>query len=84
MNELNNQLSHATTPEERAQLEQQIEDAKKKQADLVAQAQQVKPGGGGGGGGGHTGPVQPRALPKCKCTVGDPLCSEIPGQTCTP
>jgi colicin import membrane protein len=82
MNELNSQLSHATTPEERAQLEQQIEDAKKKQADLVAQQNSVKPGTGGGGGG-HVTPAQPKNLPKCKCSgQGDPLCNELPGQTC--
>lgn len=25
-----------------------------------------------------------RVLPKCVCAAGDPLCSEIPGQTCAP
>lgn len=84
MSELNDKLSHATTPEERAALEQQIDDAKKKQAELAAQQASVKTGGGGHVGGG--GPVAPvvRQLPKCKCAAGDPLCSEIPGQTCSP
>src|SRR5947209_1456746 len=36
MSELNDKLGKATTPEERAQLEQQIDDAKKKQAELAA------------------------------------------------
>ena len=25
-----------------------------------------------------------RELPDCRCAQGDPLCSEIPGQTCSP
>ncbi len=85
MSELNEQLGKATSPEERAKLEAQLDEAKKKQQELAAAQQSVKSGGGGGratGGGG--GAAQPRALPKCKCAAGDPLCSEIPGQTCTP
>jgi len=86
MSELNERLGKATTPEERAQLEAQLDEAKKKQADLATAAAQVKTGGGGarptGGGGGA---ARPSNLPKCKCTgTGDPLCSEIPGQTCNP
>ncbi len=83
MSELNDKLSHATTPEERAQLEQQIDDAKKKQAEIAAAQQSVKTGNTGGHVGNVTAPT-PRALPKCKCAAGDPLCSEIPGQTCSP
>ncbi len=84
MADLNDQLGKATSPEDRARLQQEIDDAKKKAADLAAQQQSVKTGvratGGGGGGGGVAHP----SLPKCKCAAGDPLCSEIPGQTCTP
>jgi colicin import membrane protein len=87
MNELNDKLSHATSPEERAQLESQIEEAKKKQADLAAQQNSVKPGGATGGHytGGGTGAAPKPNLPKCKpCAgTGDPLCPDIPGQTCT-
>jgi len=82
MSELTDKLSHATTPEERAALEADLEAAKRKQAELAQQQQSVKPGNVGHVGGGAA-PV-PRALPKCKCAAGDPLCSEIPGQTCTP
>ena len=89
MSELTDKLTHATTPEERAQLEAQLDEAKKKQADLVAQQSEVKAGhratGGGGGGGGGAVAAPRSNLPKCKCTgTGDPLCSEIPGQTCNP
>ncbi len=85
MSELNDKLSKATSPEERAALEADLEAAKKKQQDLQQQQQSVKTGGGGNVGGGHvTAPVRPANLPKCKCAAGDPLCSEIPGQTCTP
>jgi len=83
MSDLNEKLGKATSPEERAALEQELENAKKKQAELATQQASVKSGGGGvvrTGGGAAT----PRALPKCKCAAGDPLCSEIPGQTCTP
>ena len=84
MSELTDKLSHATTPEERAALEAQLDEAKKKQADLAADQAAVKSGQhpiqhvhvGGGAAAPH--------LPKCKCAAGDPLCSEIPGQTCTP
>jgi len=85
MSDLNEQLGKATSPEDRARLEQQIEDAKKKAAEIAAAQQSVKTGGtvrptGGGG-----TPVVRSNLPKCKCTgTGDPLCSEIPGQTCNP
>jgi colicin import membrane protein len=82
MADLNDKLSHTTSPEERAALEQQLEDAKKKQQELASQKENVQHGhqvhvGGGGG-------VVHANLPKCKCAAGDPLCSEIPGQTCTP
>lgn len=85
MTELNGKLASATTPEERADLERQLDDAKKKQAELQEQTQSVKSGHSTGAyhpaaGGGATHPN----LPKCHCTQGDPLCSEIPGQTCTP
>ena len=78
MSDLNDKLSHATTPEERAALEQQLDDAKKKQQELQDQTKTVKAGGtyvphAGGG-------VQHTNLPKCKCAgQGDPLCADIPG-----
>lgn len=83
MNDLNDKLSHATSPEERAALEAQLDDAKKKQAELQDQTNSVKSG--------HTGTYHPAAgtgpahpnLPKCKCAgQGDPLCSDIPGTNC--
>ncbi len=83
MAELNGQLASATTPEEKAELQRQIDDAKKKAADLSAQQASVKTGGGGGTHVGVTATAQPRVLPKCKCSgQGDPLCNELPGQTC--
>ena len=71
MKDLEGQLATATTPEQKA-------------ADLAAAQESVKAGHtpthvhvGGGAPAVH--------LPKCKCSgTGDPLCSEIPGQTCTP
>jgi colicin import membrane protein len=83
MSELNGKLASATTPEEKAELERQLDDAKKKQTELQQATQSVKTGGGPRT---FTGPTQqaPRTLPKCHCSAGDPLCSEIPGQTCTP
>jgi colicin import membrane protein len=81
MNELNDKLSHATSPEERAALEAQLDDAKKKQAELAADQQSLKSGHVGHV---HVAPVHHANLPKCHCAQGDPLCSEIPGQTCTP
>jgi len=83
MNELNDKLAKATTPEEKAALQAQLDDARQKAADLAADQQAVKSGQ-------HvvhhstgvSAPVQ--HLPKCHCAAGDPLCSEIPGQTCTP
>ena len=82
MRDLEGQLSTATTPEQKAELERQIEDAKQKAADLAAEQQSVKSG--------HapthvTHVAAPTVhLPKCKCAAGDPLCAEIPGQNCTP
>jgi len=84
MKDLEGQLATATTPEQKAELERQIADAKQKAADLAAAQESVKAGHtpthvhvGGGAPAVH--------LPKCKCSgTGDPLCSEIPGQTCTP
>ena len=83
MNELNDKLSHATSPEDRAALEQQLQDAQKKQQELASQRASVQSGHAVHVGGGTAGPTHAN-LPKCKCAAGDPLCSEIPGQTCTP
>jgi Tfp pilus assembly protein PilN len=85
MSELTDKLSHATTPEERAALEQQLEDAKKKQADLADQAKSVKPSGPAHYTGPATGGAAKPNLPKCKpCAgTGDPLCPDIPGQNCS-
>ncbi len=81
MADLNEKLGKATSPEERAALEQELENAKKKQQELATQQASVKSGGGGVRP--STGGVS-RTLPKCKCAQGDPLCSEIPGTNCTP
>jgi hypothetical protein len=82
MADLNDQLGKATTPEQKAALEQQIADAQKKAADLANAASQVKSGTTVRTGG--VGVVaQPRVLPKCKCAGnGDPLCAEIRGSDC--
>ncbi|HEY1956141.1 MAG TPA: hypothetical protein VGH28_11015 [Polyangiaceae bacterium] len=84
MKDLQGQLASATTPEQKAELERQIADAKQKADDLAAEQQSVKTGQHvtTHHAGGTTAPVQ--HLPKCHCAAGDPLCSEIPGQTCTP
>ncbi len=83
MKDLQGQLATATTPEQKAELEQQIADAKQKAADLAAEQQSVKSGQHVTH---HTGTIAAptQHLPKCHCAAGDPLCSEIPGQTCTP
>lgn len=82
MKDLQGELATATTPEQKAELERQIEEAKQKAADLAAEQQSVKSGHTPT----HVGHVAAPTvhLPKCKCAAGDPLCSEIPGQTCTP
>lgn len=84
MNELNDKLAKATTPEEKAALQAQLDDARQKAADLAADQQAVKSGQhvATHHSTGVSAPVQ--HLPKCHCAAGDPLCSEIPGQTCTP
>jgi len=64
------------TPEERARLEAQLEEAMKKQRERMGEGDLAGTQGLWNGG--------RRILPKCRCAAGDPLCSEIPGQTCTP
>jgi colicin import membrane protein len=83
MSDLNGKLASATTPEEKADLERQLDDAKKKQAELQQQQQSVKTGGPAYHGGGGTGVAKP-TLRKCSSCAGtgDPLCPDIPGQNC--
>ena len=84
MSDLNDKLGKATTPEERAALEAQLDEAKKKQQQLMDDQASVKSGHAATHHYTNTSGATHATLPKCHCAAGDPLCSEIPGQTCTP
>ena len=64
------------TPEERARLEAQLEEAMKKQRERMGEGDLAGTQRRWSGG--------TRILPKCRCAEGDPPCAEIPGQTCAP
>lgn len=81
MADLQSKLGSSTSPEERAALEKQLEEAQKKQQELASQKARVQSGGPAV----HTGGATHANLPKCgKCAQGDPLCSEVPNVNCTP
>ncbi len=72
MADLNSKLASATTPEERAALEQQIQDAQQKAQELSASQKDLRTGKHVAV---HVAPKHTVTKPKCNCTPGDPLCS---------
>jgi colicin import membrane protein len=71
------QLDKATSPEERAQLEKAVADAKERADQLAQQLGGMKhtPTAGPVVAGPAPGPRPPPTRPACNCTPGDPLCS---------
>ena len=73
------ELENTKDPQRIAELQQELDAAKTKAAQIEnASPGAAKPaarpaGGGGGGGGGGAKPPGPK--PACNCTPGDPLCS---------